>query len=329
MRHEEVIDAVADWFRKDRNVVLVAKGYGRFFPNPDVQARYRNNKVAFVECKPSGRSGREYLTGLGQCLAYLTFAEYSYLALPREEMKKYMRYFWVEEVGLLSVKPNLTVELIRRPQESKVMVVKGEPRVRGYGYYRDLKPLEIHAILKAIHKTRVLYDNPSKDIVEAAIWQEVLRLRNIKSKKQKNSWILNIKLLLRDLQLINPSDYSLTEDGFRLLQLGNLPDRRAYLDELTRCFLLNANYIDIVTLIQEINDEYRGFNNIQEFKKVLSERILKKKLATKNTNVMRDLQDILRILRELGILSDWRKFGLGFGQYSVNWKRTLTLISNR
>lgn len=41
---------------------------------------------------------------------------------------------------------------------------------------------------------------------------------------------------------------------------------------------------------------------------------------------MRDLQDILRILRELNIMSKWKKLGLVY-RYVINWKYVLSVIS--
>ncbi len=326
MEHEDVVEACADWFKSNSQVVLISKGYGRGFPSPDVRVQYRDNKIAFVECKPSGADGREYLTGLGQSLAYLTFADFSYLALPEKEMEEHEQYFWIQDVGLLSVKDNMSVELLRNAVQSQVLVTREEPRVRGYGYYRDLKPLEIHAILKAIERTRARQRTPNVQQLKDAIWQQVCRMRNIQSQRQKNSWILNISLLLRDLQLINPSDYSLTSDGIRLFQLGELRDKQPFMNELAKLFLVNANYLDIVTIIQSLNDKYSGFSSVVEFKNHLIEEIINQKLATSNTNVMRDLQDIPRILRDLNILSEWKQVGLVY-RYVVNWKYILSLIS--
>jgi hypothetical protein len=326
MEHDEVIEACANWFKSDSQVTLISKGYGKTFPNPDVRAQYQNNRIAFVECKPSDAGGREYLTGLGQSLAYLTLADFSYLALPEKEMEEYERYFWIDKVGLLSVKDNMTVQLHRNALQSEVLVTREEPRVRGYGYYRDLKPLEIHAILKAIERKRVRQRTPNIQQVKDAMWEQVCRMREIQSQKQKNAWILNISLLLRDLQLINPNDYSLTSDGIRLLQLGELSDKQPFINELSKLFLVNANYLDIVTIIQSLNDRYSGFSSAVEFKNHLIKEILNQKLATSNTNVMRDLQDIPRILRDLNILSDWTKIGLAY-RYVVNWKYVLSVIS--
>ena len=326
MKHDDVVEACANWFKSDSRVVLISKGYGRAFPNPDVRAQYQDNKIAFVECKPSEAGGREYLTGLGQSLAYLTFADFSYLALPEIEMNAYEQYFWIETVGLLSVKDDMTVQLHRGALESEVLVAREEPRVRGYGYYRDLRPLEIHAVFKAIERIRARRRRPNIQQIKDAMWQQVCRMRNIRSQRQKNSWILNMTLLLRDLQVINPNDYSLTEDGFRLLQLGELRDKQPFLNELAKLFLINANYLDIVTIIQSLNDRHSGFTSVSQFKSLLVEDIINQKLATQGTNVMRDLQDIPRVLRDLNVLSSWKRIGLAH-RYVVNWKYVLSVIS--
>lgn len=324
MKHEEVIQAVTEWFRTDPNVTLITKTYGKGFPNPDISVQLVQDKLAYVECKPSDAGGREYLTGLGQCVAYLLFSDLAYLALPEKEMREYQKYFWVPDIGLLSVKDDFRVNQIRPAQESSVMIAK-ERRERGYGYYRDLKPMEIHSLLKALHSERIAQEKLDVRKIEEAMWQQVCQMREIRSQTQRSAWILNIRLLLRDLQLINPQDYSLTEDGFKLLQLGDLSDKQPYMNELTRCFLINANFIDIVTLIQTLNDQYSGFDSVSQFKELLAKKIYEEKLATKETNVMRDLQDIPRILRDLNIISDWTRVGL-VNRYIINWKYILSVI---
>lgn len=325
MEHEQVVGACADWFKSDPNVTLISKGYGGVFPNPDVRVQFQNKNVAFVECKPSDAGGREYLTGLGQALAYLTLGDFSYLALPEKEMNEHKQYFWFETIGLLSVKDNLDVQVYREASKSNALVKREQPRVRGYGYYRDLRPLEIHAVLKSIERARASRVKPKVQQIKDAIWQRICKIREIHSEKQKKSWILNISLLLRDLQLVNPNDYSLTEDGFKLSQLGELRDKQPFLNKLAKMFLINANYLDIVTIIQNLNDKYNGFNTVDEFKKLLVKEMTDQKLATSQTNIMRDLQDIPRILIDLGILSNWQKIGLT-NRYVLDLKYILSLI---
>jgi len=185
LEHAKVVEAVANWFKANKDIVLVTKGYGKRFPNPDITAQFRQGKIALVECKPSDASGREYMTGLGQSLAYLTFADFSYLAMPEKELSIYQKYFWIKEIGLLSVKENLEVQLFRQATESKVILKREEPRIRGYGYYRDLRPSEIHSILRAIQTERNKQLRLDKSKIENAIWREVLRLRSIQSQRQK------------------------------------------------------------------------------------------------------------------------------------------------
>ncbi|MCL6578764.1 MAG: hypothetical protein K6T73_05175 [Candidatus Bathyarchaeota archaeon] len=190
MEHDEVIEACADWFKSNSQVILISKGYGRGFPNPDVRVQYQNDKVAFVECKPSDANGREYLTGLGQAAAYLTLADFSYLAVPQKEMREFERYFWIQNIGLLSVRDDMTIQLIREASQSDVLVSKERPRERGYGYYRDLRPLEIHAILKTIERTRARQTRPNVQQIKDAIWQQICRMREIQSQRQKSSFII-------------------------------------------------------------------------------------------------------------------------------------------
>jgi len=92
--------------------------------------------------------------------------------------------------------------------------------------------------------------------------------------------------------------------------------------------LVNANFLDILTIIQSLNDEHIGFSSVSEFKERLVKRMMEEKLATEQTNVMRDLQDIPRILKDLNLLSDWKQYGLAY-RYSINWKNVLSIISHR
>jgi hypothetical protein len=314
MEHDEVIQIVSEWFRSQRNVILVRKGRGEF-PEPDVHIQYNNKKIAFVECKPSDADGREYLTGLGQAVAYTTLANFSYLAIPEKEMNMFKKFFVVDEIGLMSVIEAGDVKVIQKPRESRPSKI--ETRERSYGYYRDLKPLEIYEVLKTISK------QDRANHIRDSIWNVLKQHRDLQSEKQKDAWLLNTYLLLRDLGLIN-SDWGLTRTGVTLLQFGH-SNKELYVKELTRCFLINANYIDILTLIQELNNKQSGFSNVRKFKKVLEKAIIKEKLATPQTNVERDLQDVLRILRELDLITGWEKIGLA-GRFNVNWKKIVPFL---
>jgi len=159
--------------------------------------------------------------------------------------------------------------------------------------------------------------------IRDSVWGALKQHRNVQSEKQKNAWLLNVYLLLRDLSLIN-SDWSLTRSGISLLQFGR-SNKELYMKELTKCFLINANYIDILTMIQELNNQQSKFSNVGVLKKILENKIIKEKLATPKTNVERDLQDILRILKELDLITSWEKIDNG-GRFNVNWRKIVPFL---
>jgi len=327
--HENVVESVANWFKLNPKVNLVSKGLGDF-PNPDLRVQFKDGSLALVECKPSNAVGREYLTGYGQALAYLVYSDFSYLAIPKIEMDMFKKYFWYGSLGLVSVIDN-KIDLLRKAEKSKVTISKEKPRVRGYAYYRDLRPSEIFYLLDTIQVAN--YSKKYKtaqeriDSVRDKIWDGIKSIRDIGSEIQKNSQLLNIKLLFRDIGLIT-EDYFLTNDGTSLLKIGSTTLDEPYLNKLAKQFLINGNFIDILTIIQKLNDTYTGFQRVNEFLEKLESEIVKEKLATKKTNVIRDLQDIPRILRDLNLLSEWKKVGLVY-RININWKKVLSIIRER
>lgn len=324
--HEQVIESVLNWFKTKPQVNLISKGLGEF-PNPDLRVQFKDGSLALVECKPSNAEGREYLTGYGQALAYLVYSDFSYLAIPQLEMERFKKYFWFDSLGLLSIVQD-NVNLLREPKKSKVIISKEKPRVRGYAYYRDLRPNEICELLKTIQITnfrrRYKKESERTDRVRDDMWKQVTRMRNISSERQKDSWLLNMTLLFRDLNLIT-SDYYLTNDGISLFKIGEISLGEPYINKLAKQFLVNGNFIDILTIIQELNDIYNGFHSVNEFKGVLEKQMITEKLATQRTNVIRDLQDIPRVLHDLNLISEWKKSGLVY-KYNINWKRVLAVI---
>ncbi|MCX7879716.1 MAG: hypothetical protein N2517_03555 [Ignavibacteria bacterium] len=56
---------------------------------------------------------------------------------------------------------------------------------------------------------------------------------------------------------------------------------------------------------------------------------MKEKLASQTTNVERDITDILRILRELEVLGDWKKIGPLGGKYPIIWRNLLQFVKFR
>lgn len=134
--------------------------------------------------------------------------------------------------------------------------------------------------------------------------------------------------MLRDLKLFDIHKYEILPLGIELLSIKS-DNKSKIKEQIRKIFLIEGNYIDIVGLIQEISDTYEFFEDRTLFKKCLEKAILSDKLASKDTNVRRDLQDILRILKELEIIGDWKQTGTQGGRYPIIWKNILHLIKFR
>lgn len=238
-------------------------------------------------------------------------------------MQKYQTWFWPEFIGLLGVEPNNVIE-IRKPIKSPVNDRKQKAIKRGYAYYRDLSIREIYYILKAISKRMFLEE---EEIIDDLIWQEITKHRSWKSSKSSN--LLNIKLLLRDLKLFNFKEGKILDNGFELINIGDKNDNEQLKEFGRKLFLIDGNFINIVAIIQEMIDEVPHFNDMNSFKVELSKRIILEKLASNNTDVFRDLRDVIRILTQLDIIKHSKKSELFSSLIVVNWKKLIPFIKNR
>ncbi|MCX7908594.1 MAG: hypothetical protein N2560_03640 [Ignavibacteria bacterium] len=322
MTHFEVVQTVSNWFKIKPEVEIVSR-YSFSFPVPDITVQFVDGTIALIECKPSHASRREYLTGLGQAIAFCRHSEKSYLALPKKEFLELEKWLWPEYVGILAVDYQ-NVEVIREPIFQPQILVEKENIKRGYAYYRDLKINEIYFILKELVNSSENFTK--KQDLDNILWTSLTKIRKWKSSKQSN--ILNTKLLIRDLKLFDFSLNRVSNLGKELLSI-NSEDFEKLKEFFRKLFLLEGNYIDIVGIIQMLNDKYDVFESVNHFDRLLSEEIIKEKLATKNTNIIRDLRDIRRILKELDILSSWKKIDNRVGKFTINWNKIIHFIKLR
>ena len=324
MTHNQVVQLTSNWFKIKPEVELVSRfSYG--FPVPDVQVQLKTKEIIQVECKPSGANKREYITGLGQAISYCTQADYSYLSLPKNEFLSVQKWLWPDYIGIL-IADNNKIEIKREAKkcESKDNSKRQEIK-RGYAYYRDLKIQEIYFVMKSLENWKIQSSRTNK--VDDVIWDEMQKHRKWKS--SKNSNVLNIKLLLRDLKLYDFQNNIITENGFEVIKSGDLNMPSVLNELLLRLFLIEGNFIDIVAIIQDISEEYIDVNNLEVFKQVIAAEMIKEKLATDETNIERDLRDILYILKEFNILKESKNKNLFGTRYYINWKPILPLIKSR
>lgn len=323
MTHSEVIQSVSNWFKLKPDVEIVTR-FSYSFPVPDIQIQYTDGTILQIECKPSNATRREYLTGLGQTIAFYRHSDKAYLALPSKEFSSMEDFLWPNFVGIILVDGS-NVAVFRDPVKPKGIKPKIEKIKRGYAYYRDLKINEIYSVLLELKDSSYTVQNDPKK-VDDVIWNGLQKIRNWKSSPKSN--VLNTKLLLRDLKLFDFSMFQVTEIGKELLAMdvGDSEKLKAF---FRKQFLIDGNYIDIIGIIQELNDEYDSFESTNFFVDLLSKKILQEKLATRRTNVKRDLRDIIRIFKELEIISSWKRFNNKKGKYFILWKNILNLIKFR
>ncbi|ROL58536.1 hypothetical protein D9V84_02070 [Bacteroidetes/Chlorobi group bacterium Naka2016] len=213
MTHSEVIQSVSNWFKLKPDVEIVTR-FSYSFPVPDIQIQYSDGTIAQIECKPSNAIRREYLTGLGQTIAFYRHSDKAYLALPSKEFSSMEDFLWPNFVGIILVDGS-NVLVFRDPVKPKGIKPKIEKIKRGYAYYRDLKINEIYSVLLELKDSSYNVQNDPKK-VDDVIWNGLQKIRNWKSSPKSN--VLNTKLLLRDLKLFDFSLFQLQKLGKNLLQ---------------------------------------------------------------------------------------------------------------
>ncbi|MEO0224782.1 MAG: hypothetical protein ABIL76_06810 [candidate division WOR-3 bacterium] len=300
MNHNEILEKVYNYFYSQKNFKIVRRNYGEF-PKPDIYLEDEKGRIYSIECKGSYDNMREYITGIGQAVCYLSFSNYSYLAIPQEKVKDLESFLVINEIGLIAVSNQVKVI-----KEAKFNNLKSKPKIsRGYAYYRDLKLNEIKEILKIINR---FHDKP-KEKIEQKIWNYLNKERNIKT--SKNSWILNIKLFLRDLNIID-NNFKLTRTGYDLFL--SIEDESNFKNRIKFLFLNEGNFKDIILIIDEQRKKLVEGFKVEKLRELVAERLENEKLSRSKESAKRDLNDIFRLLKDLEILDE---------NYFINWKNVI------
>lgn len=297
MTHNEVLEKVFNYFRSKQNFKIVRKNYGGF-PKPDIYLEDDRTRIYSIECKGSYDNMREYITGIGQVVSYLSFSNFSYLAIPEERVRDLEIFITIDKIGLISVSNQVSIV-----KKAKFNTLKPKPKIlRGYAYYRDLKLDEIKEILKVIN-------NSPQSKIEQKIWDYLRKKRKIRT--SKNSWMLNIKLFLRDLNIVD-NNFKLTRTGYDLLL--STEDEHSFKQKIKFLLLNEGNFKEIVLIIDEERKKLLTDFRVEELKELVAMRLEDEKLSRSQESAKRDLNDIFRILKDLEILDR---------NYFINWKNVL------
>ena len=173
----------------------------------------------------------EYLTGIGQAIAYNSIFPLSYLVIPDINMEGFEVKNYISNVCQVN-KLNIGIFAYDMNDPNNVGLIKqaeltlSDPRqikasVRGikrsYSYWRETKPEEVFEALRISYELRNEEGNIMDKLLER-LWSEVLK-RRFPRTKRKSSFLLNYKLFLIQNSLID-STGRLTIVGRHVLNLG-------------------------------------------------------------------------------------------------------------
>lgn len=255
------------------------------WPRPDYVC-FDTTVTYALEFKPPRQSKREYLTGLGQCIAYLKKHNYSGLILPRLADDSFeISKFILETMGLeamaglpitlidydentLFTDPDRSIRIIRPINAERTEILVPSTGNETYWcWWRDMSNFEVYDLLKLAYRYR---DEPG-DIYTTSIWpafskqlkknatktwegiyrNKTLTEATLKAEKQ------NYKIPLFQLGLISQGSGRITNTGIRLMFFGDLygPDSQTFRDYLAQLLLVEGRYLELLKDLDRFQKE--------------------------------------------------------------------------
>lgn len=267
------------------------------WPRPDYVLYDNANEVTYAnEFKPPKQSKREYLTGLGQTMAYLQKHDYAGLILPKYsddgfEISKYILNlldsyeFNHLPISLIEydednieTNPSTSVNILKSitVERGSKPINKGQSSVSKtfWCFWRDASHYEIYELLKLADK----YNDEEGDIYTQYVYEEFYDMmvngktkqwdgssRNKKySESSKKSEKQNYKIPLFHLGLWSQSEGRLTPKGYKLLTIGKIygVNSKHFKDFLTYLLLIDGKHLQLINEITEYqrNTEFLSEN---------------------------------------------------------------------
>lgn len=174
----------------------------------------------------------EYLTGLGQTIAYNSIFPLSYLVIPDINIEGFDVAGYINSVVEIN---NLNIGIftysMRRPEEVNLLkrarITLSDPRnikssvkgiTRSYSYWRETMPREVYHALVFSEELGRKKEGKIINEVMKMLWDKILSKR-FRSTKRKSSFLLNYRLFLIQNALLD-ADGRLTIIGRHTLTLG-------------------------------------------------------------------------------------------------------------
>lgn len=334
------------------------------WPRPDYVCFDEELKASYaLEFKPPFQTKREYLTGLGQSLAYLQKHTYSGLIVPYWADDGFCIAEFIADTLRSPEFSNITTSLfaydyskcsidILKPivtTRAEVASMSKEEVKTFWCWWRDLSHYELYDLLNLSFifsdeegdiYTNHIYPTFYKMMVDKKTrqWDGTPRSKSgsvasMKSEKQ------NYKIPLVQLELWSRSEGRLTDFGFKLLEIGKKygPDSKKFFDSLAYLILFYGRHLDLINLVDKFQKTSKSANASKDhavsLENFLSDNgcIGKRKPTAITTDAKGSyMRDEMKLWNKLGLLEAYNNrsyFFPGEG-YKFNWERiTEVLIS--
>lgn len=335
------------------------------WPRPDYVCYDEDLKVTYaLEFKPPFQSKREYLTGLGQSLAYLQKHMYSGLIVPfvaddgfhiadfiadtlkSPEFNNVATSLYAYDYNSSDINILRPITALRSTTAIKTKAVEDKTF---WCWWRDLSHYELYDLLNL----SFLYNDYEGDIYTEHIYPTFYKMMVDKKTKQwdgtprnkggseasMKSEKQNYKIPLVQLELWSRSEGRLTDLGFELLEIGKKfgPDSKKFIDKLAYLVLVNGRHLDLINLVDKFQ-KVTDVSPTSEAHTVALEMFLsdngcigkRKPTAIKTGAKNSYMRDEMKLWNKFGLLYAYNKrsyFFPGEG-YKFNWERiTDVLIS--
>jgi len=323
------------------------------WPQPDF-AFQDNTKESSLACefKPPNRNKREYLTGLGQCHAYLNDFEFALLVVPKKAndgypIAEYLQNIFEETtrpMGLLAYDGNIdslsTLRRITEPACPRRIIPKGIGRKMFWAYWREWSQYEVFNVLDVMYKNECkfsdAYDHYWRNTLlngNALTWEKTRR--RIPTEGSFASRKCNARLSMRHIKVID-SRTEITENGYNLLHIGKIynPESDVFKKHLGKLILQDGKHLDLIFWVEEnqrvIPSDKK--NNAREFRKKLDKTLQENgiiKEVPESGGKETFIRDEFKLWNKLGLLdkeANNRYFYKGEG-LRFNWKRILEMAT--
>lgn len=328
------------------NAIFSADSYvtaSRVWPVPDfVIVDSSNSLTVGAEFKPPQQSKREYLTGLGQAVAYQRDFDYGLLIVPRIADDGYPISDHIQSVLLETPLANAPVGLLTydpttlspsNPAFSEIHFFEkriGKPSHPAghdqsfYAKWREMSPEELFAYLSHSYDEVRHPSTASGTIRDKAfekLWAEIQSgklhhwaggIRHyINVPKIKTGVLKNYRNFLFHIGWTE-SDGALTKDGLEALHVGALygANSRPFNDAIAKAVLVSGKHLILFNAISEfqdtagaIEDEREWLQNLEEY--LETKGLLKRNPARAAAAIAGSARQFLKAEKQL-----WRKLGL-------------------